>query len=58
MEGDLLLNAGAVLFAAALVWFIVAPWLDEGDCPWIAWTLVLSSAALCVAGHLANGGVL
>ena len=58
MEGDLLLDIGAVLFAGAVVWSLAALWLDDGgDSAWLTWTLVVSSAALSVAGHLASGGL-
>ena len=58
MEGELLLDVGAVLFAGAVVWSVAAPWLDDrGDSAWLTWTLMLSSAALSVAGHIASGGL-
>ena len=60
LEGDLLLDIGVGLFAGAVVWSIAALWLDDGgDSAWLTWTLVVSLAsALCVAGHLASGGLL
>lgn len=58
MEGELLLDVGAVLFAGAVVWSLAALWLDEwGDSAWLTWTLVCTSAALSVAGHIASGGL-
>ena len=58
MEGDLLLDLGAVLFAGAVVWSLAALWFDEwGDSAWVTWTLVFWSAALSAAGHLAAGGL-
>ena len=59
MESDLLLDIGAGLFAGAVVWSVAALFFDDGgDSAWLTWTLVVSSAALCVAGHLASGGLL
>ena len=59
MESDLLLDIGTGLFAGAVVWSVASLWLDDrGDSAWLTWTLVVSSAALCVAGHLASGGLL
>lgn len=58
MEGDLLLDVGAVLFAGAVVWSLAALWFDDrADSAWLTWTLVFTSAALLVAGHLASGGL-
>ena len=58
MEGELLLDVGVGLFAGAVVWSLAALWLDDrGDSAWLTWTLVLTSAALSVAGHLASGGL-
>ena len=59
MEGELLLDIGVGLFAGAVAWSIAALWLDDGgDSAWLRWTLVVSSAALCLAGHLTSGGLL
>lgn len=58
MEGELLLDVGAVLFVGAVACSLAAPWLDDrGDSAWLTWTLVFSSAALSVAGHIASGGL-
>ena len=58
MEGELLLDIGAGLFAGAVVWSLAALWFEDwGDSAWVTWTLVFTSAALSVAGHLASGGL-
>lgn len=59
MESDLLLDIGTGLFLGAVACSLGTLLLDEGgDSAWLTWTLVFSSAALSVAGHLASGGLL
>lgn len=58
MEGELLLDVGAFLFAGAAVVSLAAVWFDDrGDSAWLTWTLMFASAALSVAGHIASGGL-
>ncbi len=58
MEGELLLDLGVGLFAVAVAWSLATLWLDDrGDSAWLTWTLMLSSAALSVAGHITSGGL-
>ena len=58
VEADLLLYVAGNLFLTAIAWSIVAPWFDDsGDSRWVMWTL-LGAAALCLAGHVASGGLL
>ena len=57
MEGDLLLYAAGGLFVTAIAWSIAAPLFDDGgDSRWVMWTL-LGATALCLAGHVASGGL-
>lgn len=59
MESDLLLDIGTGLFLGAVACSLAALWLDDrGDSAGLMWTLVVVSAALSAAGHLAAGGVL
>ena len=59
MESDLLLDIGTGLLLGAVACSLAALWLDDrDDSAWLTWTLVVSSAVLSAAGHLAAGGVL
>lgn len=58
MESDLLLDIGVGLFAGAVAWSLAALWFEDwGDSTWVLWALVLWSATLSAAGHLASEGL-
>ena len=58
MEGELLLYVAGGLFVTLIAWSIATPVFDDGcDSRWVLWTLA-GATALCLAGHLASGGVL
>ena len=58
MEGGLLLDIGVGLFAGAVAWSLAALCFDNwSDSAWVLWPLVLWSAALSAAGHLASEGL-
>ncbi|MCY3846450.1 MAG: hypothetical protein OXH69_23240 [Acidobacteria bacterium] len=58
VEGELLVYVAGGLFVTAIAWSIAAPLLDDGgDSQWVLWT-VLFVTGLCLAGHVASGGVL